>query len=295
MVEVPAVSVIIPVYNRPKLILEALDSVFSQSFSDFECIVADDGSDDGTAEVVEGMLEKPQAGPALRLLSLPHSGFPGKVRNRGVREARGKYVAFLDSDDLWKREKLSRQLELMEEKDAVLSHTREVWLRGEREVSQASQRHKRRGDIFRDALRKCIVGPSTVMMRRDSFLRTGGFREDLEIAEDYEYWLKLTAESAVEYLDEPLTVKRAGGWGQLSGKYGHIEYFRLQGLKDLVEGEWLERLPGDKASAALGELARKCRIYAAGCKKRGKREAAAEYLSWAEKYAGKALGKAAGG
>jgi hypothetical protein len=98
----------------------------------------------------------------------------------------------------------------------------------------------------------------------------------------------------VEYLDEPLTVKRAGGWGQLSEKYGHIEYFRLQGLKDLVEEGWTKRLPGEKASAALGELARKCRIYAAGCKKRGKREEAAEYLSLAENYEGRSTGKVTG-
>ena len=284
------VSVIIPVYNRPKIVLEALDTVFAQTFSNFECIVVDDGSSDGTAKAMEGMLEKQRTGPSLRLLTVPHSGFPGKVRNIGAREAGGTYLAFLDSDDIWKPEKLARQLELMEKTGAVISHTRETWLRGEREVSQASQRHRRRGNIFTDALKKCIIGPSTVIMRRENFLLSGGFREDIEIAEDYEYWLRVTAEVPVEYLDEPLTVKRAGGWGQLSEKYGHIEYFRLMGLKDLVEGKWLDGLPGEKASAALAELARKCRIYAAGCEKRGKREEAAEYLSLAEKYTGKATG-----
>jgi glycosyltransferase involved in cell wall biosynthesis len=219
---------------------------------------------------------------------------PGAVRNRGAEAARGAYLAFLDSDDLWSPEKLEKQIARMFEwgEDTSrmytcrVSHTRERWLRraenGEfREISQKGQKHRRSGDIFEDALKKCIIGPSTVMMERSFFEELGGFREELEIAEDYEFWLRITALEEVGYLDGPLTVKRAGYGDQLSEKYGHIEYFRLTALKALIDSGWFA---DKRRTAACLELARKCRIYAAGCRKRGRGEEALQYERWAEEY-----------
>jgi hypothetical protein len=132
--------------------------------------------------------------------------------------------------------------------------------------------------IFDDALKKCIVGPSTVLMEASLFREAGGFREDLEIAEDYELWLRITSRYPVAYLDDPLTVKRAGHGDQLSERYGSIEYFRIQGLKGLIESG---RLTGEQA---IEELIRKCRIYAAGCRKRGRYEEASSYEVLADQY-----------
>ena len=206
---------------------------------------------------------------------------PGEVRNRGVEAASGKYLAFLDSDDLFTPEKLARQHAALEAGDARLFHTRELWLRNGRTVSQAGQTHSREGDIFSDALKKCIIGPSTVMMEAELFRETGGFDETLEIAEDYEYWLRLTSRYAVGYIDEPLTVKRAGNWYQLSEKYGQIEIFRIRALKDLVDRGFF---PQERMVEARAELSRKCRIYATGCRKRGKVGEAAEYERYAVRY-----------
>ncbi|MBN2049188.1 MAG: glycosyltransferase family 2 protein, partial [Spirochaetales bacterium] len=150
-----------------------------------------------------------------------------------------------------------------------------------REVSQASQKHRREGDVFEDALTKCIIGPSTVMMEADLFRETGGFDENLEIAEDYEYWLRITSRISVGYLHEILTVKRAGDWHQLSEKYGQIEIFRLRALKGLVDRGFF---PPERRALARAELANKCRIYAAGCRKRGKNEEAAEYERLAREF-----------
>lgn len=286
----PLVSVIIPGYNRPVLLREAADSVLTQTFSHLELIIVDDGSDDtGTRPAIESVrLREPGR---VRVLRQEHSGMPGQVRNRGAAEARGKYIAFLDSDDLWKPEKVTLQVEYFSgcmrdtgrpgNSPVRICHTREIWLRDGREVSQAGQRHKRRGDIFRDALKKCIIGPSTVMMERSLFLESGGFREDQEIAEDYEFWLRITGGNCIGYIDEPLVVKRAGSWHQLSEKYGHIEYFRLLGLKDLVDSGFFS---GAQKAAAAEELAKKCGIYAAGCRKRGRTGEAEAYERLAREY-----------
>jgi glycosyltransferase involved in cell wall biosynthesis len=270
------ISVIIPVYDRFELLMQAAASVLNQEMTDFELIIVDDGSKE---EIT------PAAGlgdERVRVLRLRHTGFPGLVRNRGVEIARGRYLAFLDSDDLWLPEKLMFQTAYFEEHpDVRICHTRERWERNGDTVSQASQRHRREGDLFEESLKKCIIGPSTVMLEKELFLETGGFREEFEIAEDYEYWLRLTAYHRVGYIDTPLTVKRAGGWEQLSEKHGQIEIFRIRGLEDLVDSNFF---PPDREAAARKELVRKCRIYAAGCRKRGRTAEAERYEATAVSY-----------
>jgi glycosyltransferase involved in cell wall biosynthesis len=279
----PCVSVIIPVYNRPALVKDAVSSVLFQSHPGLECILVDDGSEEPPEETLELFSKDPR----FRPLRIDHCGMPGAVRNRGVEAARCDLIAFLDSDDLWLPRKLEKQLELMESGQTVLIHSREIWLRGTKIVSQKSQRHRRRGDVFADALRKCMIGPSTVMMSRRIFREAGGFREDMEIAEDYEFWLRLTAIFPVEYTDEPLVVKRAGHGGQLSEKYGQIEIFRLRALQRLVEEGFFDRpreMPKERGVLAAAELSRKCAIYSAGCRARGREEEAERYEGLAEEY-----------
>lgn len=274
------VSVIIPVWNRREQIRGAVDSVLHQELPrgwSRELIVVDDGSDDGTADVLDEYRSQ------IRVVRIPHTGFPGAVRNRGVEYAAGETVAFLDSDDRWLPGKLLRQLPLHEASGTRISHTRERWVRDGTSVSQAGQRHRRRGDIYADALRKCIVGPSTVMIDRTLYHDRGGFREDLEVAEDYEFWLRILRDTPVEYIDEPLTEKRAGDWDQLSTRHNHIEGFRIRALRDLLRSGALVD-GGMREAAARRELARKLRIYAAGARRRGRaREAddlVAEAVTW---------------
>ena len=272
------ITVVLPTFNRVDFLVAALDSVFSQTNRRFRVIVADDGSTDGTGEYVQNLNNRDK----LRYLQLPHCGMPGKVRNAGARLATGDYLAFLDSDDLWKPEKLARQMAYFQEHpEMLICHTREIWQRGEKIVSQAGQKHRRSGDIFADGLKKCIIGPSTALMRRELFEELGGFREDLEIAEDYELWLRITARYPAGYIDEPLVIKRGGHADQLSEKYGQIEIFRIKALHlNLEEGTF----EGEKRQLAARELVRKCRIYAQGCEKRGKVEEAVHYREIARCY-----------
>ncbi|MBI9104110.1 MAG: glycosyltransferase family 2 protein [Spirochaetales bacterium] len=281
----PFVSVLVPVYNRADLVLQALNSVLSQEYEKFEILIVDDGSDDGTPPVLEDFKSqasrlRPEIG--VKIIRQSHSGMAGQARNRGVAEAEGEWLAFLDSDDLWLPEKLSRQVaDILSHPGCRISHTREVWRRGEKVVSQKGQKHRRAGDIFTPALEKCIIGPSTVMMEAALYRETGGFHEALEIAEDYEYWLRITARYSVCYLEEPLTIKRAGDWDQLSEKYGQIEIFRIKGLEHVIK-EGL--IPDERLSEAAAVLSRKCRIYAAGCLKRGKIEEANRYQAKADRF-----------
>lgn len=271
------ISAIIPVYNRAELVERAVRSVLSQDLPpgwDLELVVVNDGSTDGTRDV----LARLQDGDSrLRVLNSSHGGTPGGARNRGVSVSSGSVLAFLDSDDEWLPGKVRGQIQL----GVDFSHTRERWIRDGREISQAGRRftrYKRSGDLLADSLVKCIIGPSTVMMSRELWDRTGGFRADLEIAEDYEYWLRITTVTGVDYIDQPLTVKYAGHGDQLSEKYGHIERFRLEGLSSLVDSRWFARYRDEPAQKlAQRELSRKLIIYAGGARKRGRLDEARRY------------------
>ena len=290
-------SVIIPVYNRETLVARAVRSVINQDLPPgwtMELLVVDDGSTDGTAAVLwdmqdryRGMQSRWSGARTLIVLTRERGGTPGGARNFGVLHSRGRLLAFLDSDDEWLPGKLLRQIPLHEE-GARLSHTRERWMRGDREVSQAGRRftrYRRAGDILEDALEKCIIGPSTVMIARELWEATGGFRPDMEIAEDYEYWLRLVTLTPVGYVDEPLTVKHAGHGDQLSEKYGQIEPFRLEGLRALVEEQWFARHRDETAQAlAERELARKALIHAGGARKRGRLQEAEQYEALARRW-----------
>jgi glycosyltransferase involved in cell wall biosynthesis len=268
------ISVIIPTYNRKTFLSEAIRSVQAQTYRDWELIVVDDGSSDDTPTAIRR--------EGIRCLRTDHSGRPGRVRNIGAQAASGNLLAFLDSDDLWKPEKLSRQAAFFREHPEVsLCHTREIWLRNGRIISQAGQRHRRSGDIFEDALEKCIIGPSTVVLTKELFQKHGGFHPELEIAEDYELWLRICNTEEVGYIDEALVVKRAGHSDQLSERYGRIEYFRLLALGERIESGSFK---GENRELALKEMSRKCRIYAAGCRKRHKEEEARRYFAMAEEY-----------
>jgi glycosyltransferase involved in cell wall biosynthesis len=193
-----------------------------------------------------------------------------------VKHTSGKYVAFLDSDDLWKPDKLEKQVAFFEEHpDIRLCHTDEIWIRNGKRVNQRRKHRKEGGRIFRRSLHLCLISPSAVMMHRSLYEEYGGFDREMEVGEDYHLWLRITAHEEVGFIPEPLTVKRGGHADQLSAKYGQIEIFRIQALEKILARETLSPAQAEAARAVYRE---KCRIYAQGCEKRGKKREAAEYL-----------------
>src|SRR5258708_34074473 len=113
----PAISIILPTFNRLKYLRLAVDSVFAQTFADWELLIADDGSDEETRAYLRGLENLPR----VKVIWLSHSGNPSAVRNAALREARGDYIAFLDSDDMWMPAKLEPQIYVL-----TASHRR--WL-----------------------------------------------------------------------------------------------------------------------------------------------------------------------
>ena len=264
----PRVSVIIPTYNRASLVQEAVASVLAQTYRDFELLVVDDGSTDGTLEALASFAGE------IRVLSLPVRRGVSGARNAGIAAAQGEWRAFLDADDLWLPEKLARQMAFMEaHPQLLLSQTEEIWVRRGLRVNPPRSHAKAGGDIFLRSLERCLVSPSAVVLHRRLLDAHGGFDEALPAAEDYDLWLRLAWRYEVGLLPEPLVIKRGGHADQLSRQWG-LDRYRIRALRKLLAEP---ELPVPYRRAARRTLQRKCAIYAQGCEKRGKVAEAQEY------------------
>ncbi len=274
----PLVSVVIPTYNRRDSVREAIASAVAQSYPDVEVIVVDDGSDDGTAEVVREFQEF-QEFEAVQYVYQANRGVSA-ARNVGVARARGELIAFLDSDDVWQPDKLAYQVALFQEhSDVQICQTDEIWLRNGVRVNPHQKHHKTGGDIFARSLELCLVSPSAVMMRRALFERVGGFDETLPACEDYDLWLRITARMPVHFIALPLVVKRGGHADQLSHRFWGMDRFRVQALCKLLESRVLAK---EQRRLTVAMLRKKCAILAHGAQKRG--QDGTSYLAMAARY-----------
>ena len=231
------VTVIIPTHNRWPMLGEAVESVLAQTSPDYELIVVDDGSTDETTRRLHDY------GARISVLPQRRRGVAA-ARNAGARAASGKYLAFLDSDDLWLPRKLQRQLDFMEDNPAVeICQTDEIWIRNGVRVNPRLKHRKPSGDIFRASLELCLVSPSAVMMRRELFERVGGFDESLPVCEDYDLWLRISKDTEVPLVAEALVAKRGGHADQLSRSTWGFDRFRVLSIAKLVEAGLDRRRP----------------------------------------------------
>ena len=188
------VSVIMPAYNSARYIAESVRSVQAQTFGGWELIVVDDGSTDDTAAVVRDLAE---ADSRVRLVARPNGG-QAAARNTGLREARGRLVAFLDSDDLWLPEKLSAQLAVLEEKRVDLVYT-DGYIFSDGGAEVAEERfyilpgEARGPEMFRTLFTANRIGTLSVLVRRSALDAVGLFDEDraYQNCEDYDLWMRL--------------------------------------------------------------------------------------------------------
>jgi len=203
----PVVSVILPTFNRLKYLGAAIESVLTQTFRDWELIIADDGSGGETLAYLS-RIEQP---PRIQLLRLAHCGSISAVRNAGVRRASGEYIAFLDSDDIWMSTKLERQLaSLAARPERKWSYT------GFRVVDGSMQPlHPRigfsgaTGWIAESVLtnESTVMSPS-VVVRRDLLEELGPMDERLPFCGDFVLWVRLALSSEADCINEPLLLVR---------------------------------------------------------------------------------------
>jgi len=255
------ISVIIPTYNRAPFLREALDSVFAQTEKDFELIVVDDGSTDATRELAA------EYGERLRYFFQPNAG-ASAARNLGLQNARGRFIAFLDSDDLWQPKKLARQIAWMNAyPEIMLCYTDEIWIRRGVRVNQKKIHAKSGGWIYPLCLPRCIISPSSVLMRRQLFEAAGVFDEQLPLCEDYDLWLRVASRFVVGFLAEPLMVKRGGHPDQLSHSEFGLDRYRVTALlKIYANGE----LPEAWRRLTAEMIYAKCAVLENGFRKRQK-------------------------
>lgn len=209
----PTVSIVLPTYNRLQFLPATLESVFAQTFTDWELIIADDGSDDATRAYLRTIAARPRT----RVLWLAHSGGrPAVPSNVAIREARGEYVAFLDSDDLWVPDKLQRQIaSLRRRAHCGWSHTRFVIVDSSGRIVNPlpAGTYPARGGWIREPLLQgeIVIAQPTVLVSRVLLEELGVFDEGLRMCYDDDLWFRLAARSEIDAVDEPLTLVRRHG------------------------------------------------------------------------------------
>ncbi len=257
----PLVSVIIPTFNRSHLLEKTINSVLKQTFRDFEIIIIDDGSTDNT----QILLNKYSL---VKLTVLSENKGVSYARNRGIELAKGNYISFLDSDDLWETKKLEVQTEWLEKHPEVAAcQTDEVWIRNGVRVNPGEKHKKYSGDIFFQSLPLCIVSPSSVMIRTNILRQNGGFDTKLPACEDYDLWLRMSSKFTFGYIEQKLLIKYGGHSDQLSRKFWGMDRFRVYSLSKLLGSETLSKKQSD---AVLEILVKKCEILLNGFVKRDK-------------------------
>ena len=211
----PLVSVILPTFERLEYLPAAVESLCAQSYPHWELVIADDGSGPDTRDWLESL----RAHPRVTVLWLAHSGRPAVVRNAALRAARGEWLAFLDSDDLWLPQKLERQL------SSLQRHPQRKWgytafdlVDGSGELRPARREGGARapsGWILPRLLDgEIVIALPSVIVSRALLEQLGAFDEELTMCEDDELWFRLAAHSEIDGIEAPLTrVRRHGRHG----------------------------------------------------------------------------------
>ncbi|MCE5334045.1 MAG: glycosyltransferase [Desulfobacteraceae bacterium] len=261
------ISVIIPTHNRSDFLLQAVDSVLKQKQASqpVELIVVDDGS---TEDICSALSSAPGE---IGFLRQEHSGVSA-ARNLGILAARGEWLAFLDSDDLWLPAKLAAQEQFFRENpDMLLCQTEEIWLRNGRRLNPRKYHRKPEGYCFDLLLERCLVSPSAVMMHRRLLDRVGLFDESLPACEDYDLWLRIGCRFPLGLVPEQLVAKRGGHPDQLSATVQALDRYRIQSMINLLRSGLLN---AEQTTAAKRVLFAKSAVYIKGCRKRGNSEEA---------------------
>ncbi len=216
------ISVVIPTFNRANLVFKAIESVLKQTYKASEIIVIDDGSDDETKKIVENY--------DIKYFYQKNSGV-SSARNKGIKVARYDWIAFLDSDDVWREDKLQKQVDLhIKNKDILFFHTGEKWIRDKKPVKYPKRLKKPEGKCFLDNLTTCKIAASSVLCHKKIFDKVGMFDTGFRVCEDYDMWLRISLHYKIGLIDENLITKYAGERNQLSKIIFAIDRYHIRSL-----------------------------------------------------------------
>jgi len=269
-----SVSVVIPTFNREQFIEKSVISALKQTKKPNEIIVVDDGSTDQTWNVLKqlGFSKSTNKNISLRYIYQKNKGVSA-ARNLGIEASKYSFIALLDSDDIWLKQKLERQMtELMQQKDTYrLSHTEEIWVRNGVRLNAKKKYSKSGGDIFKKCLRLCCISPSSSLIERSVFDDFWFFDESLLACEDYDFWLRYCAYEKVHFVDERLIIKNGGHSDQLSSAHWGLDRYRIYALEKLLHDR---NLNPSKHRKALEEVISRLEILINGALKRNKNHSA---------------------
>lgn len=244
------VSVIIPVYNRNYSLKDAVESVLIQTYKPSEIIIIDDGSFFSVENILKNYNNH------IKIIHHERNKGVSAARNTGISASKGRYIAFLDSDDIFLPQKLEWQINFMKENNYHISHTNEFWYKKDRFINQNKKSKRYGGKILDKILDKCRVSPSSLIVERKVFEKCGLFDEKLDVCEDYDISLRFALDYTIGYLDKKLIIKRAIEENSLSDAIKHIEYIRYNILKKFYE-RYEDRFNTEEKESVLSELQRK--------------------------------------
>lgn len=261
----PKVSIIIPTYNRSRLIGRTIKSILEQTYMDFEIVVIDDCSNDDTANIIAGFNDA-----RIKYIYLSQHKGASFARNEGIKIAFGEFIAFADSDDVWLKEKLEKQVHILSTApdDLGLVYSA-VWkVSGKRKVLFPGKnlRAKRSGDIHKELLFGNFV-PIHVLLRKECLGRVGMFDEKLPRLQDWDLWLRLSKKYKFLYLNEPLATEF-----KTSDSISGNNFYLMEGLEIIVK-KFLKEL-----SAYPNMLAKYYYCLGRGFYQNGQKNKSKEYL-----------------
>lgn len=227
MIKNPVVSVIIPTYNRANLIGKAIKSVLEQTYQDFEIIVVDDGSTDNTVDIIKGFKKKDER---FKYIRYKKNRGCSAARNAGIKVARGKYIAFQDSDDEWFQEKLEKQVEVFKNASPEVGVVyAEFWrIKDNRKTNIPPSWIKQKEDnIYKELLKGNFIGTPVVLVRKECFEKVGLFDEHISAFEDWELWIRISKYYHFKFIDKPLAVSYHTSNSVNSNRDNHIRARKL--------------------------------------------------------------------
>ena len=255
------ITAIIPTFNRASHIKTAIESILSQSYKIDEIIIVDDGSTDDTQKILKNFKN-------IKIIKTKNLGV-SHARNIGVRESKNSWISFLDSDDLWLRDKIENQVAFHKQNTNILfSHTAEKWLRRGKIVKYPKSLNKPSGECFLQNISTCKIATSSILLHKSIFTDIGYFDEKLKVCEDYDLWLRISYKFSMGLIEKEQIIKNAGH-PQLSSSIFAIDRYHIYSLKKFLNSKY--------KNDVKNEIIKKCNILVNGAIKHKNRKIYEKY------------------